>query len=304
MIFGVQSRGEKDKIRAAVFDFPDALSHEVDWDPHTLQEAQRPLIREVQALLAEVGPDCLVFITADHGHILQSQGARVNLEGAQDVGYRCAYSARRVEGKWASALFQIPAQVLRHNRPGWWLFPRPGYALYDASRSGGRFQLTATYRHGGLSMFEVVVPLACLRHRRTRVNVKLSFAAPAAVRVGERGFVDVSISTDGMLASPVLLTSDNDAIESATIAEVSSIPQIVHLRFAPTAPGRQRITVTAWLGGAEVGQCQGEVEVLPAARPADSETAARDTVLSIKRLGIVFSEANLARRASRASATA
>jgi len=281
MVFGVRSRGDKDKTWAAVFDFPDALSHEVDWDPHTLQEAQRPLIREVQALLAEVEPDCLVFVTADHGHILQSQGARVNLDGAQDVGYRSAYSAKRVEGKWASALFQIPAQVLRHNRPGWWLFPRPGYALYDASRSGGRFQPTATYRHGGLSMFEVVVPLACLRHRKARVNVRLSFVACEAVRVGEPSFIEVSVSADGTLASPLLVTSDNEAIESATVGEVSSIPKVVRLEFAPTAPGGQRITVTAWLGGAKVGQCQGEVEVLRAARSVDSETVAKAKLLKL-----------------------
>jgi PglZ domain-containing protein len=40
MAFGVRSRDGS--VHAAVFDFPDVLSHGVDWDPHTLHEAQRP----------------------------------------------------------------------------------------------------------------------------------------------------------------------------------------------------------------------------------------------------------------------
>src|SRR5262249_5969934 len=46
MSFGVRARDGS--THAGVFDFPDALSHEVDWDPHILHEAQRPLVRELR----------------------------------------------------------------------------------------------------------------------------------------------------------------------------------------------------------------------------------------------------------------
>lgn len=96
---------------ACVFDFPDRLAHEVDWDPHTIQGVLKPLIREIQAVLSEAGPDALIFVTADHGHIRLQGGSPVYLEGVEDVGYRSAYVEKRLDGPEAIHVFQIPAKT-------------------------------------------------------------------------------------------------------------------------------------------------------------------------------------------------
>ena len=136
LVFGVQT---KDKVTyAGVFDFADRLSHQVDWDPYTVQEALRPLIREVRAVLAEAGPEALVFLAADHGHNRLQGGRAVYIDDADDVGYHAGYVTKRVEGQSAAHVFQIPARTLGHNLPGLFVFPKPGFYLRRASDTSGR----------------------------------------------------------------------------------------------------------------------------------------------------------------------
>ena len=160
MAFAVQSQDKA--TTACVFDFADVLSHKVDWNPHTLIEVFRALLKEVQAFLSAAGPKAQVFVTADHGHVLPQGKTPIWLNGASDIGYRSAYSAKRIEGQDAARVFQIPAKDLRHESSGWFVFPRPKFALRDESADRGKpgFQPGASYRHGGLSLFEVVVPIA------------------------------------------------------------------------------------------------------------------------------------------------
>ncbi|MEW6296507.1 MAG: PglZ domain-containing protein [Thermodesulfobacteriota bacterium] len=261
MAFGVRSRDRS--VHAAVFDFPDVLSHEVDWDPHTLHEGQRPLVREIRALLEEVGPEALVFITADHGHILQDRGAPVRLSNAEEVGYRSAYVKTRVEGFDAAHVFQIPARTLRHSAPGWYVFPRPGYALRDEADERA-FRPKGNYRHGGLSLFEMVVPLACLKHRAAPTRVQLAATVRESVMVGHASTIHVSVSADGVVSSSVAIVADSTDVEAATVSEVTTTPKTIPVRFVPSTPGRQTMRLTAHLGGEKVGETTVDVMVAAA----------------------------------------
>ena len=199
MAYSIRSKDCKTYV--GVFDFADSLAHEIDWHPHILQGALKSLLREIKAVLIEYGKDASVFIAADHGHILQASGSPVYIADSDDVGYRSAYVEKRVEGHDAMHVFQIKAETLGHNQTGWYVFPRPGFYLRPASAHRGR--PGAGYRHGGISLSEVFVPLVCLKHRSvtTRVRIAPSFADTAIV--GQLCEIRVAVSADGMVASPV-----------------------------------------------------------------------------------------------------
>ena len=270
MAFGATAKDGS--LRVVVFNFPDVLTHKVDWDPHTLQESQRHLLTEIRALLEEVGSDALVFVTADHGHILQKRGAPVWIDSA-DVGYRSAYLSNRVEGNDAAHVFQIPAKTLRHSGTGWYVFPRPGYALRSSSERSRRFRPTANYRHGGMSLFEVVVPIVCLKHRTARAQVCLVPRLPKSITAGQTSTIEISVSADSVLASPVSLISDQTAIEATVVSGVTPTPKIVKTRFLPSAPGRHTVCITAQMAGEKVGEASFNVQVSAAVAEPDAARA-------------------------------
>lgn len=273
MAFGVRSKDSQRTTYAGVFDFPDVLSHEVNWDPHTLHEVQRPLVEKIRALLQEVGNDALVFITADHGHVLQERGAPVRIRGATNgVGYRAAHVAQRVEGEAAARLFQIEARKLRHNTTGWFVFPKPGSALRDADDDTKRFRPSANYRHGGISMVEVVIPLVCLRHRSMVARVTLVPVTRLKAVVGKPVTIEIAVAADTMLSSPVFVTADQDAVESVWVTDVSTKPQTVVVNYLPTDAGKRRIIFTALMAGERVGEATLVVDVM-AAKVADEDLA-------------------------------
>jgi hypothetical protein len=261
LAFLTQSR---DRITTAgVFDFADLLSHKVDWDPNVILEMSKPLLREVEALLSSMGPEAKVFVTADHGHVLPHGRTPVLLDDATDVGYRSAYVSKRVEGHEATRVFQIQAAALRHDEPGWFVFPRPGFALQD-SKSTKPFRPGGSYRHGGLSLYEIMVPLACLTHREAPTVVRLSASVGESAVVGRAQEITISLSAEGVISSPVMLTSDTEGVESLALSEVSTIPRTIRMRFTPTAPGRQTIRIEAHLAGELVGEAVLEITVAPA----------------------------------------
>lgn len=267
--FVAQSRDKH--TTACVSDFADVMSHKVDWDPHTLNEMFRPMLLEVQALLAEAGPETRIFVTADHGHVLPHGRTPVWLEDATDVGYRSAYVTKRIEGQEAARGFQIPAASLRHAEAGWFVFPRPGFALRDAKSEPVRhgFSPDTSYRHGGTSLFEVVVPLACLRHREAPATIYLAASLRTAPVVGESCEILLSVSSDGIISSPLSITTDQSTVESIVASEISTTPRQYQMRFAPTAPGKQTIRVRAHLAEDLVGETKLEVAVAPAPAPVD-----------------------------------
>jgi len=270
LVFGCRSN---DNVTyTGVFDFADRLAHDVDWDPHTIQEALKPLLREVKAVLAEAGKETLVFLTSDHGHVRQLTGRPIYLDHAEDVGYRSAYVIRKVEGEHAAHVFQIPATTLRHEREGWFVFPKPGYYLRDAG-AAGKGRPGAGYRHGGLTLFETVVPLAYLRHRDVPTAVYLNAVIRETPVAGQPCNIDISISADGVVTSPVRLESSHADLESTVVSGVSSTPVSVSMRFNPTAPGRCKATISAWLADQEVGSTTIDVIVTPAPEPEDPAKA-------------------------------
>jgi hypothetical protein len=264
-------RARDGSTEAVVFDFLDATSHSVTWDPHTLHEAIRPLLDEVRAVLAEAGPEVLVFVTSDHGHVLEERGAPVWVDGASDIGYRAAYVERRLEGGAAARVFQIPASQLGHARPGWYVFPRPGHALRNAADRERAFRPRDSYRHGGLSLFEVVVPIACLRHRAARTAVRLAPRLARPARVGEPALIEVSVTADGLIASPVLLCADHPGVEAAVVERITTTPATASLRLLPSAPGRQTVRISARLGSEMVAEAALEIDV--SAAPLELDVA-------------------------------
>jgi hypothetical protein len=277
MAYSLRSKDRKTYV--GVFDFADSLAHEIDWHPHILQGALKSLLREIKAVLIEHGKGANVFIAADHGHILQASGAPVYIPDSDEVGYRSAYVERRVEGHDGIHVFQIRAETLGHDRPGWYVFPRPGF--YLRPKDAYRGKPGAGYRHGGLSVSEVFVPLVCLKHRAaaTRVTVAPSFQGTATV--GQLCEIRVAVAADGVVASPVRLKADTNEVDGTVTSGISSTPNVVALRFVPVSPGRRRIRLSAILGGGdghEVGQGTIEVMVTPAAVKEDP------TVTKLKRL--------------------
>jgi hypothetical protein len=269
MAFAVQSQDKA--TTACVFDFADVLSHKVDWNPQTFLEVSKALLKEVQAFLSTAGPKAQVFVTADHGHVLPQGKTPIWLDGASDIGYRSAYAVKRIEGHDAARVFQIPAKDLRHESPGWFVFPWPGFALRDERADRGKpgFQPGASYRHGGVSLFEVVVPIASLRHREAPATVNLVPTIRETPAVGKSCMIQVSISADGIVSSPVTLTADHEGVEACTVSEISTTPKACEMRFTPSAPGKQTIRLKALLGEESVGEAALEVSVAPAPEVAD-----------------------------------
>jgi len=255
--------------RAGVFNFPDLLSHHVDWDQPILHQAYQPFVREIRAVLAELGRETLVFITSDHGHYRPESASPIFLDNAQNVGYRRAYVASRVEGQHARHLFQILAHTLRHNLPGYFVFPKPGYHLRSREEHGTGGRSEAAYRHGGLSMAEVVVPVVALRHRAAPAVLRISVSLRGAVVVGRPAAIQVSLSADGVVRSPIRLGADTSDVESIIVAGASSTPESHVLRYVPASPGRRRILIHAVLGEQPAATAPLDVDVAPAPVPED-----------------------------------
>jgi len=247
MAFAVQSKDRKTYI--GTFDFADNLAHAVDWQPHLVQAVLKPILHEIKAVLAEHGRAGSVFITADHGHSLQEGGVPVRIPNSDDVGYRSAYVEKRIEGDSARHLFQISAKILGHNRPGWFVFPKPGY--YLRPEQSGRGRPGDSYRHGGLSTHEVLVPLVCLRHRKAKSKITLTVPSRTTAIVGKTSEIIVTVTADHQLSSPVRVVADLTDVESGYLSSVGPNPQTLSLRVTPTASGKHRIKLQAFFGGQE-----------------------------------------------------
>lgn len=255
---------------AYVFDFIDDISHKVAWDPATFQEALKPFLTEVRVALMKAGRDALVFVTADHGHMRPARGTPIRIEGSDDVGYRSAYVSRRLEGIDASHVFQIPAETLRHGKPGWYVFPMPGYSLVPDDRDRRRNRATESNRHGGISLFEVVVPFVTLTHREAPVQLRLVASVRERAVANVPCIVTVAVSADGVLESAVEVRSHEPGVEPALVTGVSTNPVVLEVRYTPASPGRRTVRLEAWLGGEPVGSTEVEIDVAPAPAPEDT----------------------------------
>jgi hypothetical protein len=85
--------------------------------------------------------------------------------------------------------------------------------------------------------------------------------------------VAVSLSADGIVASPLKLVANTADIEPIIVSGVSSTPKTVTLRYTPTAPGRQKLKITAYLADEAVGTAELEVNAAPAPLEEDPAKA-------------------------------
>jgi len=266
-------RSKDRNTTTGVFDFADALSHQVDWDLQTLQEAIRPFVREIRAILEEAGPETLVFITTDHGHFRRESGSPVFLENATDVGYRSACVPSRVEGEKGRRLFQIPARILGHSDKGWYVFPRPGCHLRSLDLEHGAGRPGAAWRHGGISMPEAVIPLAFLKHRSAPSQIAITVSTRDKLVATQTAHLTVSITADGIVTSPIRIQADTNEVEPVIFSEASSTPSTQTMRYTPASPGRRKLRFKAWLADQVVATADLEVEVAPAPVPEDQTKA-------------------------------
>jgi hypothetical protein len=249
---------------AGVFDFPDVLSHHAGWDRHIIDQTLHPFVREIRALLKEAGPETLVFLAADHGHYRREGGSPVFLEGVRDVGHRRAWVANRIEGEKARHLFQIPAKTLGHSGSGYFVFPKPGFHLRSLEVHGTAGRSDASYRHGGLSMAEVVVPLVFLRHRAAPARLHISVNLREAVVVGQPAALQVSLSADGKVDSPVRVAADTPDVQAIMAPGASTTPSSYTLNYIAASPGRRRLRIQAWLGETLMAEAPLDLDVAPA----------------------------------------
>lgn len=274
MAFAVKS--DEARTYACVFDFADRLSHRVDWDPVTIQESLHAILHNIEAVLRENGKDTLVFLAADHGHMRVQRGTGVRIQSL-DVGHRAAYVDKRLEGRDAIHVFQIAADVLGHKQPGVYIFPKPGYYLVPSDRGRGAGR---SYHHGGISLFEMMVPFVCMRHRQAATRISLSGVFRQKPVVGQPAEIEVTVAADNAVASPVRVAGDTEEILATVIPQMSTVPSKIVLRFTPSAPGPREIRLTAFMGANEVGEVKINVDVQTAPK-REAPDAARTKLQKI-----------------------
>ena len=115
------------------------------------------------------------------------------------------------------------------------------------------------------------MPLVCLRHREAPTKVYVKSKTRESGVTGMLSTVEVSLSADGIVASPLKLVADSADIEPIIVSGISSTPKTVTLRYTPTAPGRQKLKFTAQLADEVVGTAELEVNVAPA--PVEEDPA-------------------------------
>ena len=87
--------------------------------------------------------------------------------------------------------------------------------------------------------------------------------------VGKGCIIQVSVSADGIVTSPLTFKADHEGVESCTVSEISTTPKAFEMRFAPSAPGKQTIHLKALLGEETVGEATLEISVSPAPEVPD-----------------------------------
>ena len=111
--------------------------------------------------------------------------------------------------------------------------------------------------------------MVCLKHRAAKARVGLVARATEPPAVGRTTVIEVSVSADSMLSSPVTLTADHAAVEGTVVSGLTTTPQMVRLRFLPTAPGKQSVRIAAHLAGEKVGEANVELQVAAAEAKPD-----------------------------------
>jgi len=210
------------RLRVLIFELADRDLHRLELRtlPDGRRVPERPLAflyqqhlkdiidTEILAVVRNLPAGCKVFVTADHGFVRAGRERlwlpREHLNESADCNYRWALLRVPLEGSdlpakvrenviaFTPAQLRLPAgddAVDSKTKVPWRkeyaavLFPRVGYSL---ARDGERFNPPA-YTHGGISLAELIVPMAVLRVRRLEAGLVLldPISGPATVVEGE-----------------------------------------------------------------------------------------------------------------------
>ena len=189
------------------------------------QTIKNILDTEVMAIVRDLPPGTKVFVTADHGFgPVGDEKIWLNqawLNENDDCRYRSAWlkeslDALKAPGKVRASCWELPVAALRmpatqdaynpHTKGTWQkrfssvLFPKTGYAL---SRPNSHFSPEA-YGHGGISIQELVIPMAVLRVRDQDESLLAldEISGPAEVPEGQEAEFRMQISRPGVTGSP------------------------------------------------------------------------------------------------------
>lgn len=173
------------QLNVLVVNFIDILSHartesrmvrelagtESAYRSITLSWFRNSPVKELFDRLATEGQDCDVIITTDHGSLRVADPVRV--VGDRNVNTNLRYKLGR-------NLTYNPREVVELTRPADWQLPSPNLTTAYIFATASRFfaypnnynhyvqHYRGTFQHGGISMEEMLVPLATLRAKRSR----------------------------------------------------------------------------------------------------------------------------------------
>ena len=242
------------KFFGAVLDFADAVGHAGMWDMDQLAELLQTWLKQLDQFMRSLPPECQIWITSDHGQVKAGPAAidiPDALIGPGGVGYRAAWVKERLPGFHEHHAFYLKATDLGYAEEGFWSFPKPGYSFRTKEKLGEarrRFKPTDHMRHGGLSAFEIFVPLALLTSRKQEVKVRLVPKVEGVFKEGVAGHILVEVSANCDLPGQIQLVADTDGIDPVWVQGVGVTAQIVRLPFTPLKSGRANIVITAYWG--------------------------------------------------------
>jgi hypothetical protein len=242
------------KTFIAVLDFADALGHANVWDIDFLAKMVELWLSKFDQLIALLPKSCELWITADHGQIV-SGGSVIDIP--QDLlvkggnSYRAALLKQKLYGQHANHCFYIKAKDLGYEQEGFWAFPKPGYSFRLQAKEAGekaRFKPLENMRHGGLSAFEIFVPLARLKRRTTEVRVRLAPMVTGVFKVGVPAAILVEVSSDSPVLGQLEIGCDIDGAEPTSVSNVGPSAQLVRIPFTPAKPGLVTMNIEARWG--------------------------------------------------------
>ncbi|MDD2709250.1 MAG: PglZ domain-containing protein [Verrucomicrobiae bacterium] len=225
-----------------VFDFTDAIGHASAWEIDLLAELVQVWLKQVDKVLSLLPADCDLWVTVDHGQVISGT---IPIEIPSELlvgdgnGYRAAFLKDKLKGHHAAHVFHIPARDMGYEENGYWAFPKPGYSFRLQPKNGvtSKFKPTANMRHGGLSAFEIFVPMACLTSRSKQIKVKISPKIVGTFTVGVSTQLSLEISADSPVEGLIEVSGNVDGLQPALVTNLGTTPQPIFLPYTPTLAG-------------------------------------------------------------------
>jgi hypothetical protein len=241
-------------LQGIVVSFADNMGHAGSWDVEFLARIIELWVDKLDQLLDDLPKNCELWITTDHGQVISGAG---KIEIPEDIlvlgenGYRSALVSEKIPGMDGQHSFHLNARGLGYDCDGYWAFPKPGFSFRPTSGDSGeksKFKPTASMRHGGLSAFEIFVPTARLRRRKSEVKVKLTPIAVGPFKLGVPGQIVVQVSAEAEIPLEVEISGNLDGLQPGFASRVGPDVQEVRLPYTPARPGTLACHLAARVG--------------------------------------------------------